>query len=116
MHTSIRRQLHLCPRGRAAAAWCGTLILALAPAATSAGAATVAKPTAAKTPPPTPPLSCANTGLQPTAANLAEIDARATEVLEKGDVAAYWRIHDERLTFEAKEGARYGYGKKGGKV
>jgi hypothetical protein len=47
---------------------------------------------------------------------LAEIDARATEALKKGDVAAYWRIHDERLTFEAKEGARYGYGKKGGKV
>jgi uncharacterized protein YkwD len=90
MHTSIRRHLHLCPRGRGAAAWCGTLILALAPATARAGTAGAsphsawstplasavngAKPTP-RTPRHPPPKSCANTNLQPISANLALVDA-----------------------------------------
>src|ERR1700704_1848252 len=86
MQISIRRQSHLCPQGRAAAAWCGIVILALTLLGSSMARAAshlartashrkaikapVSKPPAGK-----PPASCANTNLQPTGSNLAAIDA-----------------------------------------
>jgi uncharacterized protein YkwD len=64
MRASARRYLHLRPRGRAAAAWRSVLILAL-PLAHAGGAFAA----------PRPAPSCPNAELQPTATNLAQINA-----------------------------------------
>jgi uncharacterized protein YkwD len=70
MHTSIRRHQHLCPKGRTAAAWGSTIILALALALAAApvGATTTRSRHSS-------PGGCADATLQPTSANLAQIDA-----------------------------------------
>ncbi len=74
MKGSAKRHLHLRARGRAATAWCCTLIVAL-PLALAGGASAAAhsqtRPSATLKPEP----RCANANLQPTAANLARIDA-----------------------------------------
>jgi len=57
-------------------------------------AASTSKPTA-KAPPRTPPASCANANLQPTAANLAQIDAATFCLIEQVRVAHH--LHPLRL-------------------
>jgi uncharacterized protein YkwD len=90
MPASVRRHLHPCPRGRAAVVWRGASILAvslmslgppgLAPLAARAAAAAAAGPATTKaaratTPRPARAPACADANLQPTAADLARIDA-----------------------------------------
>ncbi len=82
MYTRIWRHLHLRSGGRAAAAWGSTVILAFAPVA----AAPVAR---------TPPAPCANTGLAPTGADLAQIETATFCLVQRMRLAA--RLHLLRL-------------------
>jgi uncharacterized protein YkwD len=82
MHTSIRQDLYPCPRGRAAAAWCGIVILALTLLGSSVARAASHRK-AVKAPASTPPASCTNTNLQPTGSNLAAIDAATFCLIEQ---------------------------------
>ena len=87
MRTSIRRHLHLCPRGRAAAAWCGTLILALIPAAApvyAAGTRSLRRQ-----------APCANTNLQPSSKDLAQIEAATFCLIQRVRLTA--RLHPLRF-------------------
>jgi uncharacterized protein YkwD len=87
MYKSTRRELYLCPRSRAAAAWCGTiLILAvclLGPPAALAALAAKHRKTVNRAPPRRAPTSCPNAQLQPTRANLAAIDAATFCLIEQ---------------------------------
>jgi uncharacterized protein YkwD len=74
MEASAKRHLHLRARGRAATAWCCTPILALA-VALAGGASAAAHSQPRPSAKPRPERPCANANLQPTATNLARIDA-----------------------------------------
>jgi uncharacterized protein YkwD len=108
MHASARRHLHPCSHGHAAVGWLGVSILALllmilsalgACAATRTASASAAEAIESRTPKHTPkptPVACANAGLQPTAGNLAAIDAATLCLVNQ--MRATYRLHPLRFS------------------
>jgi len=103
MYISIRRDVHLCPRGRAATAWGCTFILALSllgavsALARASALATGARKLVGKAQAATAPASCANAELQPTRSNLAAIDAATFCLIEQIRVAHH--LHPLRFNY-----------------